>query len=248
MKFFKPLRYLLLSILLLALLYFLTANILSQFPKQFPIPKKPTEHIYIYYDEMHTDIIIDLHCANYPWEKLLPEIIQEPYRGYLGFGWGDKRTYLTTPTWDKLQPIVALKALFVNTDSLIHINYYREIKRADNLMMIKVTQKQHQKIEKLILKSFGAKPLLVAQGYRREDAFYASIYHYNLFRTCNTWTGDILRESNITMSYWTPLSSNVITSLQSYLTALPKSHIGIKIPSAIKSTNPAIKKSIIGSI
>ncbi|RUM71342.1 MAG: hypothetical protein DSZ07_00665, partial [Sulfurovum sp.] len=51
------------------------------------------------------------------------------------------------------------------------------------------------------------------QGYGRDDLFYPSIYKYNLFNTCNTWTGDQLREANVSISYWTPLSSNIIDSL-----------------------------------
>ena len=213
MKILKSLSYLLVGMLLITLLYFSTAFLLANFPKQGSCTQQD-QTLYLLYDEMHSDIILDLTTAGYPWRKLLPNIRQYPHRGYLGFGWGDKGTYLSTPTWDKLTPSIAFKALFLNTDSLIHVNYYPRIKNFRNSIAIKVNNAQYHTIEKLILRSFGEQPHFVRRGYWRRDAFYDSPYQYNLFKTCNTWTGDILREANITMSYWTPLSDNVVRSLK----------------------------------
>ncbi len=214
MKFIKVLLYLLLSFLMIVLLYFLVAYTLSKFPSDQSTEEPKNHTVYLLYDDVHTDILLNIEESNQAWQKYFPEVRRNHRRGYLAFGWGDRETYLHTPTWDDLKLSIALQALFINSPSMIHVNYFFSIKNFKGIYPIKVTQKQHQHIEKLILKSFGEKISFVHKGYWSRDAFYDSPYHYNLFHTCNSWTGDILRESNVSMSYWTPFSFNVRDSIQ----------------------------------
>ena len=214
MRIFKYLIYPLLLFISIIILYVSIAHLLSLFPKQNPLPySNKTETIYILYNKMHSDIIIDIRDSKYDWQKLLPRLLKSENKGFLSFGWGDKETYLNTPTWSDLKLSTALKALFINTPSLIHVSHFNRIDRFKYLKAIKVSSTQKNKIEKKILESFGKKIIVEKKikGYR--EIFYYSPYKYNLIHTCNSWTGDILRESNITMSYWTPFSFNVVDLL-----------------------------------
>ncbi len=210
MRFFK---YIIYATLILLISYISLGYILTFFPKISNISNSLKDKtLYIYYDNMHSDIIINLKETNRDWKKLFPKLLKDN-SGYIEFGWGDRDTYLTTPEWKDLKVSIALKALFINSSSLIHTIYYRDINNFTNIKKIKVTKKQYIEIEKRILKSFGEKPKFISKGYWDCDAFYSSIHKYNILNTCNRWTGDILRESNVTMSYWTPLSFMVISSL-----------------------------------
>jgi uncharacterized protein (TIGR02117 family) len=163
---------------------------------------------------MHTGIMIDSKESNYNWKKLLPHLLKDRQNGYLLFGFGDRDTYISTPSWSDLKLYTALKALFINTPSLIHISYYKRINpNSKYLIKLKIDSNQYKFIEKEILESFGKEPTFAHKGYRDNDIFYNSPYKYNLFYTCNNWSGDILREANITMSYWTPFSWSVIKPL-----------------------------------
>ena len=162
---------------------------------------------------MHSDIVINIEESKYDWQKLLPRLLENKTRGYLAFGWGDSETYLNTPTWSDLKTSTALKALFINTPSLVHVAYYRRVDRFRYIKSIKVSLSQKDEIERKILESFGDKIVFKERGDGYNNIFYNSPYKYNLIKTCNTWTGDILRESNVTMSYWTPFSLNVIDAL-----------------------------------
>ena len=162
---------------------------------------------------MHSDIIINLQDSTNNWQKILPKLLKNKTTGYISFGWGDQETYLQTPSWGDLKFSTAFKALFINTPSLIHVIYYSNINITKEIKEIKVTKNQYYDIENKIINSFGNKPKFAHIGYWDNDIFYHSIYKYNLIHTCNTWTGDILRESNISMSYWTPLSCCVVSNL-----------------------------------
>jgi uncharacterized protein (TIGR02117 family) len=206
-------KYIIYTILIPIASYLFISYILTFFPKKSKIAiEKKSRLIYIYHNSMHSDIIINTAETKINWHKIFPRLLKGRGDCYLEFGWGDRDTYLNTPLWSDLKPMVALKALFINTPSLIHITRYRYINNFSSIKKIKVTQEQYIDIEKRILKSFGSKPIFISKGYADNDAFYHSNSQYNILNTCNTWTGDILRDSNVTMSYWTPLSYNVVSS------------------------------------
>ena len=211
MKILKYLIYTILIFISIVILYILLSYLLSIFPKQRNISSdKKTETIYILYNDMHSDIIINIEKSKYNWNRLLPRVIKNRKKGYISFGWGDKETYLNTPTWSDLKTSTALKALFINTPSLMSVIYYRDVNRFRYIKSVKVSTAQRDEIERKVLESFGKKVVFIKRvnGYR--NIFYNSPYRYNLIDTCNSWTGTILRESNVTMSYWTPFSFNVI--------------------------------------
>jgi len=193
------------------ILYVSTAFLLAFFPNQSTSPIKKEKKIYLIYDNVHSDIVFNLEGISDQWIKNLP-IIKNKKKGYIAFGWGDKETYLNTPTWNKVKVSTSLKALFINTPSLVHVSYYSDINYFIGVKSIEISETQNQQIKKSILKSFNFQKNSY-QGYGYDDIFYDSPYKYNFIYTCNTWTGDILRDANILMSYWTPFSRNIIHSL-----------------------------------
>jgi len=215
MIFIKMVKFILKFFILfifITILYFLMAYFLTFLPSQKEQNRKQTEKIYILYNEMHSDIVLTINGINRELKTHLISIIKDR-NGYLAFGWGDKETYINTPTWNELKVSTTVKALFINTPSLMHVSFYKRIDGFKNLKKIKLSKEQKDVLEKNILKSFDLEKNRRYRGYGKNDIFYSSIYSYNLFNTCNTWTGDRLREANISMSYWTPLSSNVIDSI-----------------------------------
>ena len=216
MIFLKPIKIVSTILLLfstLIILYISTAFLFSLFPSQAKIfcSMGKKEKVYILYSDVHSDIVFNLENISEEWIKNLP-ILKNKKQGYIAFGWGDKDTYLNTPTWDDIKISTSFKALFLNTPSLMHITYYPNINYFQGVKSISITKEQSKKMKKSILKSFNFKEKIY-KGYGYNDLFYSSPFKYNLIYTCNTWTGDILRKSNIKMSYWTPFSNNVINSL-----------------------------------
>ena len=216
MKIFKLILYTILSLLIALTLYVSFAFGLSAWTSYFrdKTEIKKEQSIYIIYSSMHSDIVINLKNSTTPWQKYFPKLLKSKTRGYISFGWGDKETYLNTPRWNDLKVSTALKALFINTPSLMHVTYLKRINRFRHLKAVKVTKEQHQKLEENILKSFGKEVKFYHKGYRYNDNFYYSKPRsYNILNTCNRWTGESLYDANISVSRWTPFAYNVIYSL-----------------------------------
>jgi uncharacterized protein (TIGR02117 family) len=216
MIFLKPIKIiskLLLLFLSIIILYISIAFLFSLFPTQtitFNSTEKRSQ-IYILYNNVHSDILFNLKDVSEEWIKNLP-IVKNRKKGYIAFGWGDKETYMNTPTWDDIKISTAFKALFINTPSLVHITYYPNINYFQDIKSININKEQDKKIKQSIFKTFNFKENFY-KGYGYHDLFYNSNYKYNFIYTCNAWTGDILRRANIRVSYWTPFSYNIINSL-----------------------------------
>jgi len=154
-----------------------------------------TEEIYLSDNGIHVDLII-------------PENEQ-----YIAYGWGSEIFYLNTPTWDDLTVSNAFKALFTEPASVMHVTTYTQIEKS--WIKIEVNEKQLSNIKCLINKSFkldnnGNRINFEDAGYYHNDKFYKAVGRYSCFRTCNSWTNELLKKSNIKSSYWTPYSFGVV--------------------------------------
>ncbi|CAA6815019.1 MAG: Unknown protein [uncultured Sulfurovum sp.] len=208
-KTLKYLLYLLTFPLLITFIYSVIAYIFTFFPKEVNSEfLNKDQKIFLLYNEMHSDIVFnikDFNCSLFPKFK-------NKKQGYLAFGWGDKETYLNTPTWNDLHIFTALEALFLNTPTLMHVSYIEDIYHYKNIKTIRISSKQKFKLKTSILESFNFKGNQY-RGYGRKDFFYTAKGNYNLINTCNTWTGDQLRDINVSMYYWTPFTQSVTTAL-----------------------------------
>ena len=207
-KFFKSLFSLLLFLLLLVALYFLSAYLFTLFPKTTPQKHKQEKEVYLLYSDIHSDIVFEIHDINL---SKFPEF-KHKKQGYLAFGWGDKETYLNTPNIADIKLSTTLKALFLNTPSLMHVSYIPNILQYQKVKTIQLSTPQYNHLKNSIMQSFNFKGERY-KGYGREDFFYAAKGKYNLFQTCNSWTGDQLRDANLSMPYWTPLVWSVTNAL-----------------------------------
>ena len=205
-KIFKSLLYLTLFPLLIIMLYFSIAYLFTLFPQKAQKDElKKTENIYLLYSTIHTDIVFNIEDVNL---SLLPQFKRKK-RGYLAFGWGDKETYLTTPSINDFKLSTSLKALFLNTPSLMHVSYLPTLSNYKNIKKIQLSKAQKEQLKSSIMQSFDLQKQ-VYQGYGREDFFYSAKGAYNFINTCNSWVGDKLRDVNITIPYWTPFSWSLI--------------------------------------
>ena len=204
----KILKYFTLTLLLSIVSYFLLAYLFTFFPTKVNNTTPKDRNIYILYSPAHTDIIFNIQDLT----TLNLGEFNTKKRGYLAFGWGDKGVYMNTPTWSELEVTTGFKALFLPTPAIMHVSYYPNILRYRDIKKISLTTAQLRHLETSILSDFNTTKE-VFKGYQKHDFFYPANHSYTLINTCNTWTGDKLREANVSMSYWTPLSQNVTASL-----------------------------------
>jgi uncharacterized protein (TIGR02117 family) len=165
--------------------------------------------------------MVPAEAAGVNWHPLAPPAhLREPARAgpYLAIGYGNRNFYLDTPTWADLSLPTALSAAFGQGPGLVHVEH-EPIPRPDaDHRPITLSKDQYRRLAAHIRASFdidaqGRSRPLLGHGYGPVDVFYEARGSYNAYRTCNEWTGEVLRRAGVKTGLWTPLSESIMWRL-----------------------------------
>ena len=199
----KILKRLLALILIIPIGYLLIALLLTYITVNDEVNKEMTEEtIYLKSNGIHLDIILPSSCIS----GLSKD------SKYVAVGWGDKDFYLKTPSFKDLTVSIAFKALFLKSETLIHLTTYNKVK--NNWVEIAVTKEQLIEISNQINEQFDVTNLSVIKGNYSNDFFYKAKGSYSCFFTCNSWVNSILKKANLKACIWTPFSFRVMELYQ----------------------------------
>ena len=195
--------------------YLAIAVILSLLPTHpVDLECEPNHTIYITTNGVHLDIVIPTEYLN----KKLPTQLQVlPNTKYLAFGWGDKQFYLNTPTWSDLTFPVAFRAVFLRSETAMHVTRYRNQYRS--WIPLNICSNQLEEMNQYIRNSFetddnGNIIQLNVKGYGYNDHFYEANGSFSLFTTCNIWVNKALKEIQVKTSVWSPFDFGVLYHLR----------------------------------
>lgn len=211
-KYFKKI---VASIFILVFGYFIAAVLLSMIttsPEELKCTDDKT--IYISTNNVHLDIIIPKEILS---EAFIQRLQLKESIKYVSFGWGDKRFYLETPTWNDLKLSTAIKAMFLKSETAMHLTtHQREYK---DWIKIPICKLQLDLLINYIGQSFqkddqGRFIEIKGSGYTSYDTFYKANGNYNCIQTCNHWVNKGLKAAKIKTSLWSPFDAGVLYHLK----------------------------------
>jgi len=215
MKTFKKIIKGILLVLAIPVVYLVISLILTLIPVNYADNAVDnTETIYLRSNGVHLDIILRKKDLEKP---LINGLVYLPADNFFSFGWGDEDFYLNTPTWSDLTFKTAIKAVFLQGPSLIHVSRYERVQT--KWVEIKVSKSELGKINALIQKSFradtnGEKIHLSEKGYSYNDDFYKAEGSYSYYKTCNSWVNTIFKKSGLKSCLWTPFDFGLISKYE----------------------------------
>ncbi|MEG5040932.1 MULTISPECIES: TIGR02117 family protein [unclassified Microcoleus] len=179
--------------------------------------------LYISNQGIHTEIIVPVTNEYFDWNQFLPLTEIGPHATsdykYLSFGWGDRAFMLETSTSAIINPVTALKALFLPTPSTVHVQGYRVPPQNIEAKCVKISGANYLKIINFLKDTFlldaGGKKIKISYGYGKSDSFYEAKGSYSILRTCNDWTAEALRKADVNTPLWSTLSSAIMFHLNS---------------------------------
>ncbi len=202
-------------------LYFLLAIILGAIPRNSDLT--PTEdgiEIFVSSNGVHVDYIFPFKTSEFDWATLFPP---EDFKGvpshhkysHIEIGWGDKDFYINVPQWSDLTLSMAFEALFLSSESALHVRYSWPPKLDEDCKRTVISRDQYQRLIQHIKETVqtdeqGRVKLISVPGYTDYDRFYEAHGSYNLIGNCNEWTGSGLRQAGIRTGVWTPLPSGIL--------------------------------------
>ena len=177
--------------------------------------------MYVVSNAIHADIILPRSNPIVDW---IQAFANTKFKGdisrmtHVAVGWGDCRFYIETPTWDQFKVSNAANALFLPSDSCIHVTFTRPEYYQDAIP-IKVSHKQYHDLVSFINEAFKkddhGQIIQIQEGaYSTTDAFFEAHGTYHFLNTCNAWTGRALGHAGLTVPWFSPLPKTPLLYLK----------------------------------
>lgn len=176
----------------------------------------PPIEAYVTSNGVHTDLVLPLRAGGIDWTQVFDPAhfgTLPADAAFVAIGWGDREFYLNTPRWRDLTLGRALGAVSGTGRSLLHVTWLRRADLGARTWHLPLSPEQADRLRAHVLRTLAPGPdgraVAVPGHYGAADAFFEARGAYDLFTTCNTWTGDALRQAGVPMSRWTPFDWNV---------------------------------------
>jgi uncharacterized protein (TIGR02117 family) len=212
-----------LGILLFISTYFIAAGVCSYIPVNTDyVPVVDGIKIAVISNGIHADIAVPAKNEIWDWTKIFSynnvKYADSTFH-YLSFGWGDKGFFIQTPTWADLKTGTALKAMFWMSTSAMHVTWRKEVPvNGFRCKVLTITKEKYIELCHYIEETFengkdNFPEYIQAKSYNDHDAFYETKGTYNLFKTCNVWTGNGLKIAGVRVAIWTPFERCLFNEL-----------------------------------
>jgi uncharacterized protein (TIGR02117 family) len=173
-------------------------------------PAKGTT-VYLRSNGIHVDIVMPAQAEGLDWSALLPpshvRAAPAEVRWY-GFGAGERRVYLETPSWGAITPRTLWSAL-TGGERVLHVDQTAE--PGAELYALRLRPEEYRRLWAAIRADFDGKPRRIDHpGYGPDDAFYQGRGRSSAVQTCNQWVADKLRLAGVRTSAWTPFAQGLL--------------------------------------
>ena len=179
--------------------------------------KEPAEGttVYLRSNGIHIDIIMPAVAHGLDWRPYFPrsDFRDAPAQPrWFGFGAGERRVYLETPTWWDLSPRTAWAAL-AGGEQVMHVE--RTLEPGADLVAIRLRPEEYRRLWAAIRAEFrlddaGLPQRIDHPGYWLDDAFYLGKGKASALHTCNNWVADKLRLAGVRTSLWSPFTQGLM--------------------------------------
>lgn len=178
--------------------------------------------IFVMSNPVHADIVMPIQTEVINWREHFPD---DCFRGntkaatHVAVGWGDRGFFLETPTWADMKLSTAANAVFVPSETCLHVAMYKSVKTGPNMRAVRISTKQYRQLVNFVAGRFRKRDgesgfqQIKGAAYGRHDAFFEAVGQYHGFYTCNSWVGSALQAAGVRVGWMTPLPKTVFLYL-----------------------------------
>jgi|688.fasta_scaffold300772_4 uncharacterized protein (TIGR02117 family) len=159
------------------------------------IKKEKGSKIYICKDPIHSDYV-------FRTKDVLDMFLTK--KNYVKIGWGDRKIFLETQSWNKVKIQDIIGAFFGLNKTVLRVEFLDNI--PEKSIEINLSKEQLEIIKNHIGNSYNKKLIKKKKEYYQIGDFYESDLKYSCINTCNNWVNQGLKKAKITNRIWCPLS------------------------------------------
>lgn len=167
------------------------------------LPSGKAETVYLLKGPIHYDILLPLSPdvqAQFRWLDL---DLTYPGADWLVVGWGGRDFYTTTGTYRDITAAAVWKGA-TGDASVMRVALAGAMQADWPVRAVPVSDAQFGALLQAISESFAGQEALPVAGFSEFDAFYPAKGRFHIFRTCNVWIGEMLRQAGLPFGLWTP--------------------------------------------
>jgi uncharacterized protein (TIGR02117 family) len=223
----RAIRYLVRILLLfvaVGVCYSLSIWVLGRIPvnREFEHADVDGVEILLINNGVHADLVVPLDHSSYPIRRYLEQgnfQVSPNSFDYAVIGWGSRKFYLETESWDDLRLSTVAYALSGFDQTTVHVQLYAGMDwPTSSSRKIRMRSDQFAKLGEHIVSTFrlndqGKGIPIAGAHYRHDDAFFEGKGSYHLFRTCNVWVGQGLKQAGVRVGVWTVTPNALFASL-----------------------------------
>lgn len=180
--------------------------------------REPHEGVDIFVETngVHVSLIVPMSAAGEDLSDLIrPDQLSDPmiYGTHAMVGWGHGNVYRNARTWGDVRSGDIFSAIVGSNFTTLHVYHLTNPQDAPHRKALSVTPTQYRSIIRQIRATFRLNDQgqsVAHPAYAADNVFYDSYGHYSAIQTCNSWTGDILRNAGVKVGIWTPLPGGVM--------------------------------------
>jgi uncharacterized protein (TIGR02117 family) len=217
LRLFRLLPKIAAAVFALAVLYLGAALALGAIPVNRNFQPMPNGvEIAVCSNGVHTDFVLPVKTEQVDWTAIfLPahyptDVVRFDH---IGIGWGDLDFYRSTPSWADFDTGIALRALTGLGPAALHVQYRPGPGANEDCRRIMMSISQYLTLTNYIVATIASTEAPAAPGYGATDLFYAARGRFGLFKSCNVWVGNGLKESGLPTGLWTPFSFQLLSHL-----------------------------------
>lgn len=173
--------------------------------------------VFVTSNPVHAEIVMPIESTVINWRKQFPTnwFPQETGQAtHVAIGWGDRGFFLKTPTWADFKVSVAANALFMPSDTCMHVTMKPSVTTGPNTRPVRISEQQYTQLVNYINDAFrrdskGQVVQVKGEHYGWNDAFFESHGTYHFLNTCNSWVGRGLQRAGMPVGWMTPLPKTV---------------------------------------
>lgn len=149
-------------------------------------------------------VVRDAIHSDYLFESKLWGEFFEPKGRYVKIGWGDRKIFLETKTWDDLKTMDFATAFFGLNKTVLKVEFLEDI--PEGCKPMEIDERQLAVIKEHVRCSFKGSPIKKKPHHCPTGDYYESDLKYNCFTNCNNWVNYGLYLAGATDRIWCPFS------------------------------------------
>lgn len=178
--------------------------------------------IFVVSGDIHTEFVVPVKNDLFDFNSILP--IERVFADttkikFIAIGWGSRDFFFETRTWSELKLSVLLRTIFFPSESALHIEYLETLPQNLQKFPLQIDQFAYRNLVKFVLKSFAFDENHRVQqlgdfSYYGNDRFFKGRENFHIFRTCNEWTNEGLKEIGSRRPAWSPFKYAIEMALR----------------------------------